>query len=75
MNNPNEYIGFQIANDYMADRLAYEENRRQIKQIKHKRPTKFYCAICHTLVYLGHMLVAFGRRLERYDLRLRESNV
>jgi hypothetical protein len=76
MNNPNDYVGFRIANDYITDRLEYEESRRLIKQSKSKtkRPSKFYCAICRTLVSVGHMFVAFGRRLERFDMGLRESN-
>lgn len=73
MNIPNEYVGFTIAENYITDRLEYEKSRRLIKQIKPKRPSKFYCAICHTLVSLGHMFVAFGRRLERFDMVLRES--
>ena len=73
MNNPNEYVGMSIAKNYIADRLEYEESRRLIKQIKAKDPSRFYCAICQTLVSTGHMFVAFGRRLERFDIVLRES--
>jgi len=75
MNNPNEYVGMSIAKDYIAKRLEYEESRRLINQIKPKRPTRFYCAICQTLVAMGHMFVSFGRRLERFDIGLRESKV
>ena len=71
----NEYVGLSLAKNYMKDRLDYEESRRMLRQIKQKRPSKFYCGICHTLVSLGHVLVAFGRRLERFDLVLRESKV
>jgi len=73
MNNLNQYVGMSVAKNYIADRLEYEESRRLIKQIKPKRPTRFYCAICKTLVSTGHMFVAFGRRLERFDIVLRES--
>jgi hypothetical protein len=73
MNTPEDYVRLSIAKDYMAERLAYEDTRRKIKQTKVKRPTKFYCAICHGLVNVGHLLVAFGRRLERFDLVLRQS--
>lgn len=72
MNTPNDYVRLNIAKSYIADRLQYEETRRKIQQTRKKRPTKFYCGICRTLVYFGHLLVAFGRRLERYDLVLRE---
>ena len=75
MNNPNEYVGMSVAKNYIADRLEYEESRRLIKRIKPMRPTRFYCAICQTLVAIGHMFVAFGRRLERFDIVLRESKV
>ena len=75
MNNPDEYVGMIVAKNYIADRLEYEESRRLIKQIKSKRPTRFYCAICKTLVSTGHMFVAFGRRLERFDIILRELKV
>lgn len=76
MNNLDEHVGLSIAKSYIADRLEYVETRRLLKQIKPKRrPRKFHCAICHTLVSIGHMLVAFGRRLERFDMVLRESKV
>jgi hypothetical protein len=73
MNTPNDYVRLNIAKSYIADRLQYEETRRKIKQTRIKRPSRFYCGICRTLVYFGHVLVAFGRRLERYDLVLRDS--
>lgn len=75
MNNPNEYVGMTVAKNYIAERLEYEESRRLIKRIKPKRPTRFYCAICKTLVSIGHMFVTLGRRLERFDMGLRESKV
>lgn len=73
MNTPNDYVRLNIAKSYIADRLQYEETRRKIKQTRIKRPSRFYCGVCRTLVYFGHVLVAFGRRLERYDLVLRDS--
>jgi hypothetical protein len=73
MNNPNEYVGLRIAKDYMDDRQQYEESRRMIKQKMVKRPSRFYCAICRSLVSIGHVLVAFGHRLEEFDLVLRQS--
>ena len=73
MNTPNEYVRLKYTKDYIADRLAYEDTRRKLEQIKVKRPSRFYCAICHGLVNVGHVFVAFGRRLERFDLVLRNS--
>jgi len=73
MNTPNDYVRLNIAKSYIADRLQYEETRRKIKQTRIKKPSRFYCGVCRTLVYFGHVLVAFGRRLERYDLVLRDS--
>lgn len=75
MYHPNECVGLHLANDYIKDRHQYEESRRLLKQIKRMRPSRFYCIICRSLVSLGHVLVAFGRRLERYDLVLRQSKV
>jgi hypothetical protein len=73
MNTPEDYVRLRIVEEYMAERLEYEDTRRKIEQTKVKRPTKFYCAICHALVNVGHLLVVFGRRLERFDLVLRKS--
>lgn len=73
MNNPNEHVAFSIANNYMTDRMEYEKSRQMLKSIEKKKPSRFTCAICHTLVNLGHLLVAFGRRLERFELVLREG--
>ena len=73
MNTPNDYVRLNIAKSYIADRLQYEETRRKIKQTRIKKPSRFYCGVCRTLVYFGHVLVAFGRRLDRYDLVLRDS--
>ena len=73
MNTPNDYVRLNIAKSYIADRLQYEETRQKLKQTRIKKPSRFYCGICRTLVYIGHKLVAFGRRLERYDLVLRDS--
>ncbi len=73
MKNMNEYVGLSVAKNYMAERLEYEQSRRMLKRIHRKNPSKFYCAICHTLVSLGHIFVTFGRRLERFDLALGES--
>jgi hypothetical protein len=75
MNTPNDYVRLSIAKDYMADRLEYEDIRRKLNSTKLKRPSRFYCAICHALVNIGHVLVAFGRRLERFDLVLRRSQI
>lgn len=73
MNNPNEYIGLRLAKDYMGDRQQIEESRRLIKQTRKIRPSRFYCAICRSLVSIGHVLVTFGQRLEKFDLVLRKS--
>ena len=73
MNTPDDYLRMSIAKNYIADRLDYEESRRKIKQMRIKRPTRFYCAVCRTLVKIGHVLVASGRRLEGFDLVLRNS--
>jgi hypothetical protein len=75
MENPNEYVGLHLANDYIKDRHQFEESRRLLKQIKRAKPGRFYCAICRTLASFGHVLVAFGGRLERYDLVLRQSKI
>ncbi len=73
MNTPEDYVRLKIAKDYVAERLAYEDTRRKIEQTRVKRPTKFQCAICLAFVNVGHLLVAFGHRLERFDLVLRQS--
>lgn len=73
MNNPNEHVGFRLAKDYMDDRLQYEKSRNMLKQIQKKRPSRFYCAICRSLVEIGHVLVVIGRRLERFDLGLKQT--
>ena len=75
MNTPNDYVRLKIAKNYIADRMEYEESRRKIEQAIPKRPGRFYCAICRTLVYTGRAFVAFGRRLERFDLVLRKSQI
>jgi hypothetical protein len=75
MENPNEYVGLQLANNYIHDRHQFEESRQLLKQIKKTKPSRFYCAICRSLVTLGHMLVVMGTRLERYDLLLRQSKI
>ena len=72
MNNPNEYVGLRLAKDYMDNRQQYEESRRLLKQTRVKHPNRFYCAICRSLVSIGHVLVAFGHRLEKFDLVLRQ---
>lgn len=73
MNNPNEYIGLRRAKDYMDDRHQYEKSRILLKQIRKNRPSRFYCAICRSLVGIGHVLVLLGRRLERFDLSLKQA--
>jgi hypothetical protein len=73
MNTPEDYVRMTVAKNYIADRLEYEETRQRLKQTKPSRPSRFYCGICRTLVYFGHVLVAFGRRLEGFDLVLRNS--
>lgn len=75
MNTPDDYVRMSIAKNYIADRLEYEELRRIMTKQKSKKPSRFYCAICHALVNIGHLLVAFGRRLERFDLVLRNSQI
>jgi hypothetical protein len=73
MKNLNETVGLSVAKDYMKDRLEYEQSWQMIKQVNKEKPNKFYCAVCFSLVSLGHLLVAFGCRLERFDLVMRES--
>jgi len=73
MKNLNETVGLSVAKNYMRERLEYEQTRQMIKQINIEKPNKIYCAVCYSLVSLGHLLVAFGRRLERFDLVMRES--
>jgi hypothetical protein len=74
MNTPEDYVRMSIAKKYIANRLDQHETRRKIKQTKVKRrPSIFYCAICRALVNIGHVLVASGRRLERFDFVLRNS--
>jgi hypothetical protein len=74
MNTPEDYVRLNIAKNYIANRLDQEETRRKIQQMKVKRrPSIFYFAICRALVKLGHVLVASGRRLERFDFVLRNS--
>ncbi len=72
MNNPNEYVGFSLAQDYIDDRLQYENNRKLLKLTRIKRPSRVYCTICRSLVEIGHVMVLVGRRLERIDLRLKQ---
>ncbi|MGW8143214.1 MAG: hypothetical protein ACWGN2_02395 [Anaerolineales bacterium] len=72
MNNPNEYVGFSLAQDYIDDRLQYENNRNLLKQTRRKRPGRVYCTICHSLVEIGHVLIVVGRRLERFDRGLKQ---
>ena len=73
MNNPNEYLGLRLAKDYIDDRQQFEESRRLLKQTRKTPPSRFYCAICRSLVSIGHVLVAFGHRLEKFDLIIRQS--
>lgn len=73
MKNLNETVGLRVAQDYTRERLEYEYSRQMIKQINKNIPSKFYCAVCFSLVSLGHLLVAFGHRLERFDLLMRGS--
>jgi hypothetical protein len=73
MEIPNEYVGLNLANDYIRDCLKHEETRRLLKRIDKNQPGRFYCAICRTLVSIGHLFVGFGRRLERFELVLRQS--
>lgn len=73
MNNPNEYIGLHLADQYMRDRLHYEKTRRLLMLNRERQPGRLYCLICRTLASIGHLLVAFGRRLERLDLTLSQS--
>jgi hypothetical protein len=75
MNNPNDYVGLSLAKSYMAERLEYERTRRLLKQNIPKKPGRVYCATCQALVSIGRLLVAFGRRLERFDLVLQDSKV
>lgn len=75
MENPNEYVGLHLANDYIKDRHQFDESRRLLKQMKRTKPGRFYCAICRTLASFGHLSVAFGGRLERYCLVLRQSKI
>ena len=72
MNNPNEYVGFSLAQDYIDDRLQYENNRKLLKLTRRKRPSRVYCTICRSLVEIGHVMVLVGRRLERIDLGLKQ---
>ena len=73
MNYPNEYIGLHLADQYMKDRLHHEKSRRLLMSMRDQGPGRIYCLICRTLATIGHMLVAFGRRLERLELTLSES--
>jgi len=75
MNTPNDLVRMRIAKDYMADRLAYENNRQALNLLTRTKPGRFHCALCHALVHIGHLFVAFGRRLERFDLVLRQSQI
>lgn len=75
MDNPNEYVKLQLAKNYMKDRHDFEESRRLLRQIKKTKPSRFYRVICRSLVSIGRVFVAFGQRLESYDLVLRQSKV
>ena len=75
MNNPNEYIGLHLADEYMKDRLHHENSRRLLKLIRRHEPSRFYHAKCRTLASFGHLLVTFGRRLEKYELVPRQSKI
>ena len=75
MNTPNDFVKMSIARNYIENRLEYEDTRQKIKQAKTSKPSRFYCGVCHALVHMGHVFVAFGRRLERFDLVLRDSQV
>jgi hypothetical protein len=72
MNNPNEYVGFSLAQNYIDDRLQYENNRKLLKQTRKKHPSRVYCTICRSLVEIGHVMVMVGRRLEKLDLGLKQ---
>jgi hypothetical protein len=73
MNYPNEYVRLRLGKDYMEDRQHFEESRRMIKQSRKTHHNRFYCAICRSLVSIGHFFVAFGNRLEKFELVLRQS--
>lgn len=75
MENPNGNVGLHLANEYKKNRHQYEESRRLTKKMWRVNPSRFYCAFYRSLVSLGHLLVTFGNRLERYDLLLRQSNI
>ena len=75
MEIPNEYVGLNLANEYIRDCLKHEETRRLLKQNDKNQPGRFYSALCRMLVSIGHLLVAFGHRLERFELILRQSKV
>ena len=75
MENPNDYVSLQVAKSYMADREKFEKSRLMLKNLDRKKPGRVYCAVCVSLVTIGRMFVAFGRRLERYDIGLQQANI
>lgn len=73
MQNPNEYIALNIANDYMNECLQYEQTRQMLVHGNRNNPGRIYCMVCWALISFGHLLVAFGRRLESYEIVLQRS--
>jgi hypothetical protein len=72
---PNEYFRRELAKNYIRDRNQFEESWQLLKQMKKSKPSRFYRAVFSSIVSIGRLLIAIGRRLEKFDLVLIGSKV
>jgi hypothetical protein len=68
MNNPNDFIALHLAEKYMEERLNFEKTRNLVKSIRRNKPGRLFSTYCIVLSSIGHVLVLFGKRLEKYKL-------
>ena len=65
---PNDYLMRYLAEERMRDGLRQAETRRLLRQAGNDRRGRPSRPVCRLLAGLGHLLVALGRRLERYEM-------
>lgn len=75
MNIPNEYVGLNIVENYINDCQNQADSIWLLNQARIKRPGRIHFTICKSLVLNGNLSMAMGRRLESFDLALRQSKV
>lgn len=68
MDNPNEYTALTMAKEYMDERLKYEKTRKMLHSIKVKKKGRIFIGYCKVLSSIGHALIVFGKRLEKFRL-------